>query len=69
MKILIPVILFAVPATQVWADPQFTSWLTMYSGQYARIYTTSVNRFSVFSSAPCRRLTNDARLCRTLARL
>jgi len=26
------------------ADPQLTSWLTTYSGKYARIYTSDVNR-------------------------
>ena len=28
------------------ADPQLTSWLTTYSGQYARVYTTTANRTS-----------------------
>ncbi|HEY2951333.1 MAG TPA: YHYH protein [Verrucomicrobiae bacterium] len=33
---------FAAPA----ADPQLTSWLTTYSGQYARVYETDSDRLS-----------------------
>ena len=34
----------ALTATTAAADPQINSWLTTYSGQYARIYTSLVNR-------------------------
>ena len=31
---------------RVWADPQITSWFTLDSGQFARIYRTDADKFS-----------------------
>ena len=44
MKNLLLAALLSVNALPAFANANFTSWLTSYSGQYARIYTTSANR-------------------------
>ncbi len=41
--------LFSMVALIAKADPQITSWLTTYAGQYARIYTNDVSRTNGFS--------------------
>src|SRR5438132_527380 len=46
MKTLFHTLLFCALATTVLADPRLTSWLTAYSGQYARVYTTTNTRAS-----------------------
>ncbi|HSH96231.1 MAG TPA: YHYH protein, partial [Roseimicrobium sp.] len=37
---------FCLLASDVLADPLLTTWMTNYSGQYARVYTTTANRTS-----------------------
>ena len=45
IKLVTPFALTALVATTVFAaDPLADSWLTTYSGQYARIYTTDANK-------------------------
>lgn len=46
MKKILFVAALCVCGLRSFANPQLTSWLTEYSGQYARIYTTSANRSS-----------------------
>jgi hypothetical protein len=46
MKKTIHTLLFLTLAMKVFADAQLTSWLTAYSGRYARIYSTTGNRSS-----------------------
>ncbi|MFM2295881.1 MAG: hypothetical protein RLZZ350_2294 [Verrucomicrobiota bacterium] len=48
-KLLSAALLFALSWNAV-ADPQLTAWLTNYSGQYARVYTTTARRTSGTSS-------------------
>ncbi|MBI3882643.1 MAG: YHYH protein [Verrucomicrobia bacterium] len=46
---LLPVLLGLLtlaPAAFAQGDPRITSWLTTYSGQYARIFTTDANRLA-----------------------
>ena len=42
--ILLAVIATAATVQASTVDPRTNSWLTAYSGQYARIYTTDVNK-------------------------
>ncbi len=50
MKKLFLVLLLAALAGKVFADPSITSWLTAYSGLYARTYTTTANRTAGISA-------------------
>jgi hypothetical protein len=50
MKKLWLSVLLAAFALNAVADPQLTAWLTNYSGQYARVYTTTARRTSGTSS-------------------
>src|SRR5690242_18920095 len=46
MKTIVIAALLSWFVTSAFADPQLTSWLTNYSGQYARVYTTVAHRSS-----------------------
>src|SRR5215470_9347801 len=50
MKFLVQAGLICACATSAPANPQVTSWFTAYSGQYARVYTSTANRSSGISS-------------------
>jgi hypothetical protein len=44
-------LLCALSVKMLFADPLLTSWATAFSGQYARVYTTTANRSSGTSTA------------------
>ncbi len=46
MKKIYLIAMAVLTTAKVFADPQLTSWLTDYSSQYARTYTTTANRTS-----------------------